>query len=102
MTEIIYMIIALIAGLIIGAFFFGGLWFTVKKALSSQRPALWFIGSFIVRVGFTLAGFYLVAQTDLKKVLICLLGFMAARFVVTRITKQHESSQLKKEVRNEA
>jgi F1F0 ATPase subunit 2 len=30
------------AGLLLGAIFFGGLWWTVRKGVSSKRPALWF------------------------------------------------------------
>ena len=40
-----------LAGLVLGAIFFGGLWWTVRKGLSSQQPALWFLGSMLLRMG---------------------------------------------------
>jgi len=40
MTELL--ILALAAGLVLGAIFFGGLWWTVRKGVSSKYPALWF------------------------------------------------------------
>ena len=42
MRELLLLAAASAAGLLLGAIFFGGLWFTVRKGVSSQRPALWF------------------------------------------------------------
>ena len=97
MTTILFNIIALITGLILGGIFFGGLWFTVKKGVTAKIPALWFIGSFIIRVGTTLGGFYLVGAGNLIRMLICLGGFIIARFVVVFITKTKENNQITKE-----
>ena len=47
---------------LLGAFFFGGLWWTVRRAISSDQPALWFFGSLLLRMGITLVGFYFVGQ----------------------------------------
>lgn len=104
MNEILYMIITLVVGLILGTIFFAGLWFTVKKALVSKTPAIWFIGSFIIRVTITLIGFYFVGKGNFKNLIVCLLGFIIARIVVTYYTKQKENKQieLKKEVDHEA
>jgi F1F0 ATPase subunit 2 len=49
MNEILNLILALVAGFLLGAFFFGGLWWTVQKGLSSRRPELWFLGSLLLR-----------------------------------------------------
>ncbi len=57
--------ISCVAGVALGVFFFGGLWLTVRKGVSSRRPALWFLGSMLVRIGATLAGFYLVWRARL-------------------------------------
>jgi F1F0 ATPase subunit 2 len=87
MNDILQIIGVFIAGFAIGTFFFGGLWFTIKKAVSSKIPALWFFGSFIVRVSITLLGFYYVAAGNLQSLLICTLGFVIARIVVSQVTK---------------
>ncbi|MGN6553975.1 MAG: N-ATPase subunit AtpR [Verrucomicrobiota bacterium] len=78
--------LALIAGVFLGALFFGGLWWTVRKGVASAHPALWFLGSSLLRTGIVVAGFYLVAQGDWRRLLICFLGFLIARFAVTRMT----------------
>jgi F1F0 ATPase subunit 2 len=45
MSEALMLGLAGVAGLLLGAIFFGGLWWTVRKGVASSRPALWFLGS---------------------------------------------------------
>ena len=45
MNELLFVSIPLTAGLGLGAFFFGGLWWTVNHAVASKRPAVWLLGS---------------------------------------------------------
>jgi F1F0 ATPase subunit 2 len=66
--------------------FFGGLWWTIRKGLSSTQPALWFIGSLLLRTCLTLAGFYVVSDGQWERLLACLLGFTIARPIVTRLS----------------
>ena len=89
-----YMAMAFIAGILLGIVFFGGLWFTVKKAVVSSYAALWFLASSLVRTGFVLVGFYYVAQGNWQRLLICVFGFIAARFLVIRLTKSFEQKHI--------
>ena len=93
MNEMLTLMLAWIAGGALGAFFFGGLWWTVRKAVSSQRQALWFFGSLLLRLGIALAGFYFVSGRHWERLLACLLGFVMARLVVTRLTRPPGESQ---------
>ena len=86
MNELLQLALVLLAGLLLGALFFGGLWWTVQKGLSARQPALWFGVSMLLRTGIVLAGFYLVSGADWKRLLLCLLGFIVARFIVIRLT----------------
>jgi F1F0 ATPase subunit 2 len=79
---------ALAAGVLLGAIFYGGLWWTIQKGLFSEGPALWFFGSGLLRMGFVLAGFYVVARSGWRSLVVCLLGFGVGRLVVTRLTRQ--------------
>ena len=56
MNELLSLAVPLAAGVLLGAIFFGGLWWTVVRAVSSPRPALWFIGSKLLRMGVALGG----------------------------------------------
>lgn len=97
MNDFVTLALALMAGLSLGAFFFGGLWWTVRKGVSSPRPALWFFGSLLLRTSITLAGFYFVGRGHWERLLLCLLGFVVARFIVSRLarpTVEHHNSQI--------
>ena len=86
MHDLLQTMLALIAGMLLGAVFFGGLWWTVRKGLTARQPALWFGTSMLLRAVIVLGGFYLVAGDDWRRMLVCLLGFIVARFIVMRIT----------------
>jgi F1F0 ATPase subunit 2 len=87
MNETLTLALAWLAGTALGAIFFGGLWWTVRKGVSSQLPAFWFAGSLLLRMSITLAGFYLVMGGHWERLLACSLGFLMARLVVTWRTR---------------
>jgi F1F0 ATPase subunit 2 len=86
-NETVSLFLALATGLSLGAIFFGGLWWTVRKSASSTQPALWFLASLLVRTWLVLAGFYFVTQGRWERLAMCLVGFVAARLMVTRFTR---------------
>ena len=83
MNETLTLALAWLAGGLLGAIFFGGLWWTVRKGVSSPQPALWFFGSLLLRMSIVLAGFYFVSGGQWKRLVACLVGFIIARVVVT-------------------
>ncbi len=82
------LVLAGAAGGLLGLLFFGGLWWTVRRALDSPRPALWVGGSLLLRMASVAAGFVAVAAGDWRRMLSCLLGFWAARWLVVRLTER--------------
>ena len=93
MNEKLGLALACMAGAALGAIFFGGLWWTVRKGLASSRPVLWVFASFLLRTGIALAGFYFVSGGDWQRLLACLAGFVMARMVVTRLTRLPEEGR---------
>lgn len=93
MNDTLALALAWLAGAMLGAFFFGGLWWTVRKSLASARPALWVFGSLLLRMGVTMTGFYFVSGGDWRRLLSCLVGFVMARQLVTRLTRLPEEDQ---------
>lgn len=93
MHELLLLVATSVAGLLLGATFFGGLWFTVRKAISSQRPALWFFSSLLLRMSVALAVFNLVSGGRWERLLACLSGFVIARLVILRLTKSSRKDQ---------
>lgn len=83
---------ALAAGVLIGVIFFGGLWWTVRKGVTANNPALWFLGSSLLRTSVALTGFYFVAHGDWKKLLFCLMGFLIARVIALRLMRSNKET----------
>jgi F1F0 ATPase subunit 2 len=98
MNEALSLALAMVTGVFLGVMFFGGLWWTVRKGFSSKQPALWFFGSLLLRISLALAGFYFVSGGHWERLLVCLLGFVLARLIVTRLTRpqvEHHNSPAK-------
>lgn len=79
MNEAVVLSLDALAGVLLGAFFFGGLWWTIRKGVDSKNPALLFACSMITRTAVALLGFYLVTRWNGFRLLACLGGFIAAR-----------------------
>jgi F1F0 ATPase subunit 2 len=94
MTETFGYFVAIITGLGLGMIFFYGLWRTVGKIINSNASGLWLFGSMISRISITMLGFYLIAflhsDGKLERLILCLIGFLIARYVMTKIVKVKE------------
>lgn len=86
MNELPTLALALAAGSVLGAVFFGGLWWTVRKGVVAKQPAFWFMGSLLVRTSIVLIGFYFVSGGQWDRLVACALGFTCARFIIIRLT----------------
>ncbi len=86
MSELVTGILSLGAGAALGALFFGGLWWTVRRGVASRRPALWFVGGTLLRASAALAGFLVVGGGRFDRFVFCLAGFVGARLLVLRLT----------------
>lgn len=87
MSETLTLVLAGAAGVALGVVFFASLWWTVRKGLSSQRSAIWFFGSLVLRMSIALVGFYFVGRGHWDRLLACLVGFVVARFIVMLLTR---------------
>ena len=75
---------ALAVGILLGAFCFGSLWWSVSRGMRSSHPALWLVLTSSGRLTLVFGGFYLVARDSLVDALACALGLFMARGVVLR------------------
>jgi len=78
---------SLLAGVLLGAFFFGGLWWTIRSGSPSQWSGLLFSASLLLRMAVAVTGFYLVSHGEWRKLVACLAGFLLARIAVTRLIR---------------
>jgi F1F0 ATPase subunit 2 len=75
---------ALLAGAILGVFFFGSLWFTVRQLPTTGWPAQLVVVSYFGRMAIAFLGFYLIMQGDWQRAIVGLLGFIITRFLFVR------------------
>ena len=87
MSDIGPIIGALALGMFLGALFFGGLWWTVRRGLTAANPALWFGVSALSRMAMALSGLYFVALAGWPSLVASLCGLLIARVTATRLTR---------------
>jgi F1F0 ATPase subunit 2 len=81
------------AGLALGAFFFGSLWWTLRRTLSVPPSAVQQLGSLVVRAAITLLGFYAAGAGRADRLLACLAGFVLARLIAQWLAAQWQRRQ---------
>ncbi len=87
MNELQQLLAASLAGIVLGAIFFGGLWWTVQHCVTSRWAALCFPVSLLLRTAIVMLGFYVVLGDDWRRLSAGLLGFVIARLLVTLLTR---------------
>jgi F1F0 ATPase subunit 2 len=87
MSESSNLVLALLEGVMLGAVFFGGLWLTIRRAVSSKRPAAWFFASLLLRTTVVVSGLYLASRGDWRRLVACLIGFFVARVGATWLAR---------------
>jgi F1F0 ATPase subunit 2 len=92
MTGLFSFLWQFIAGLLIGAMFYGALWWTVSRVIAKSLSGAYLPVSFLLRTLIALGGFYVVAFHDWRAMLTCLAGFLVARLVVARLTRPRAKS----------
>lgn len=84
MNPYITLLLALVAGILMGAFYFRGLWWTVNRMEHTGRPLAWAAASFLLRTGVVAGGFYLLLPLGWQALAVALLGFLAIRTAALR------------------
>ena len=87
MTDPLLLAGAAVAGAALGTVFYGGLWWTLRSGLARRNPAPWLLASSLLRMGFALAGFYVIGASDWQRLLSCLAGFIGVRLLLIRLAK---------------
>jgi F1F0 ATPase subunit 2 len=83
-TELLEICLALAWGLLLGACYFGGLWWTVRRLPGRAKPGRLLLASFCVRLVPVLVGLALVLQRGPAVLAAAIGGLLAARTALTR------------------
>lgn len=84
------LIAALVGGVGIGGFFFGGLWLTIGRLDTVSRPGMLLLGSFMGRTLLALGGLYLLAWGRWERMAIAVIGFLLARVIIVNLLGRQE------------
>jgi F1F0 ATPase subunit 2 len=84
MNSVLHLLLAFAAGAGIGGFYFGGLWWTVRRLATSERQGALTLTSFYIRTGLTLLAFYFVMGGQWERLLFALLGTSLVRALMVR------------------
>ncbi len=72
---------ALVIGVFLGIFYFGGLWLTVKALPMAASPLRLTVMSFVGRIGVVIGSMALITDGQATTLAAMLVGFMLVRFV---------------------
>lgn len=75
---------SIMAGIALGLFFYGGLWFTVRRLATTPHPVLLTLGSFWIRLVVVLAAFVFLTRAGLPYVALAMASFILGRLAVSR------------------
>jgi F1F0 ATPase subunit 2 len=84
MISVPYLLVAFFVGVGAGLFYFGGLWWTVRRLPRLRQPAFLTFGSFLLRTGVSLVAFYFASGSHWQRILASLLGFIIVRVFLVR------------------
>jgi F1F0 ATPase subunit 2 len=90
MSDAVWVVVALVVGIGLGLIHYGGLWWTTRRALASQRPALVLFGSYFARMVVVMAGVYGVmigfgtSEPRWERAVAAIAGMLVARSLLVR------------------
>ena len=87
------LLLACLAGAVLGTIFFGGLWWTVRSFASSAHGALYVLFCLLLRVGITVAGFHFVSGGQWQRLLACMAGFLLVRTLALRLSRSSSEKE---------
>jgi F1F0 ATPase subunit 2 len=77
-------IMAFLGGVVLGGFFFGGLWLTVRRLPDARHPALLTLGSLLIRTAVVAAGFCFLMGGEWMRAIVALAGLITTRILIIR------------------
>ncbi|MEE4607757.1 MAG: ATP synthase subunit I [Desulfobacteraceae bacterium] len=84
MTKLPELCLALAWGLLLGAYYFGGLWWTVRRLPGRARPGRLLLASFGLRLVPVMLGLALLLERGPAPMAVALGGLVAVRIALTR------------------
>ncbi len=94
MTDLSSWLLIFATGVLLGLVFFWVLWATVNHMNQVRYPAVWMLGSLVLRFGLVLIVFYLLAQNgNWQHLFVAAIGFALSRFFVVYRTQLGQNNK---------
>ncbi len=95
MIDMSSLLLIFTAGILLGLVFFWGLWVTVNHLSQVRYPAVWMLGSLVLRFGLVLMVFYLLARNgNWQYVLVAAIGFALSRLLIAYCTQGNKEMNI--------
>ena len=91
------MVVSFIIGIILGLFYFGGLYYTTQKLKNNKSPGSLMIISTVVRMAIIIFGLYYLAKRGINHILIGSFAIILVRIILVIYVKK-EISEFKEGV----
>jgi F1F0 ATPase subunit 2 len=85
MPHWIELVLVVVAGTVLGIFFFGGLAFTVRRMVEGRAGAFHTLFSFLLRASVVIGCFWLLSRNRAENWIACLAGFTLAKIAVSKV-----------------
>jgi len=87
--EALQLIVGFCVGALAGIFYFGGLWFTLRRLPRARHPIVLALGSLVLRTGIAVTVFVLMVRGGRwQRLLLCVAGFVVARLVLVGVLRR--------------
>lgn len=80
-NSVLHYIVLIVAGLLLGTFFYGGLWLTIKNCVGAKYSSLLFLISMLLRTLIVAGGFCFLSSGNIYNLLFCFSGFFITRLL---------------------
>jgi F1F0 ATPase subunit 2 len=83
LNTVFILILMFLAGLALGAFYFIGLWQTLRRVAQTQSRAHLLAASFVVRLAIVLTAFFFLMDGHWERLAAAMTGFVVMRKILT-------------------
>jgi F1F0 ATPase subunit 2 len=92
MSDTMYLVMAFLAGLGLGTFYFLNLWKTVQRISEPPGPGMFMFRNFFIRVAVVLPCFYLIMADHWERLVAAVIGFVIMREILVRYLGRNPST----------
>ena len=72
------------AGIVLGLFYFGGLWWTTQRIATTRHPIMLILISYVARMATAAVGLYFIMGGQPQRLMAGLVGLLLARLILKR------------------